>query len=160
MGMYTEFHFNVKLIKGIPEEVLNTLNYMLLPMNEQSGLASLPEHPLFQTARWTHMLKMDSYYFDSDTHSTLRLDKSSVNYYLNIRCNLKNYSQEIQKFLAWILPSCGCFGGEFLGFYRYEEMDTPVLIFYPETVQEKPYPLVNEKVIKINTHLFEGYKYE
>ncbi len=161
--MYTEFHFNVCLVKDVPKEVLNTLNYMLLSINERcvmGELVNLPKHPLFLTDRWTYMLRSDSYYFDSDTHSTLRFDRSSGKYYLGIKCNLKNYCQEIQKFLDWIIPYCRYSGGESLGFYRYEESDTPTLIFYPETVQEKPYPLVNEKIIKINKHLFKGYEYK
>ena len=74
---------------------------------------------------------MDSYYFDADTHSTLRFDDISDSYRLCIRCNLKNYSDEIQKFIDWIIPFLDKYEGEFLGFYRYEETEVPTLVYMP-----------------------------
>jgi hypothetical protein len=68
MGMYTEFHFNVELKKNVPINVINTLKYML---DNSLQKPKLPIHPLFSTSRWHFMLKSDSYYFSSDTHSTL-----------------------------------------------------------------------------------------
>ncbi len=131
MGMYTEFHFNVELKKDIPQEVINILNFML---NKKEALSpQLPDHPLFQTHRWRVMLRCDSYYFPADTHSTLRFDDIGKSYYLCIRCNLKNYDNEIEKFIDWIMPYLSHFSGDFLGFYRYEETEQPTLIFMKET---------------------------
>lgn len=75
------------------------------------------------------MLRCDSYYFDADTHSTLRFDDISDSYYLCIRTNLKNYGQEIRHFVDWIMPYLDKFEGEFLGFSRYEETEEPTLIY-------------------------------
>ena len=129
MGMYTEFHFNVKLKKDVPQNVVDVLNFMLL---ETKAEPSLPEHPLFATDRWRVMLVMDSYYFHADTHSTLRFDDISRAYYLCIRCNLKNYNSEIEKFVSWITPYLDEWPGDFLGFSRYEGTEQPTLLFMAE----------------------------
>lgn len=126
MGMYTEFHYNTQLKEDIPQDVLSILQFML---GEDERCPTLPKHPLFNTSRWDYMLRCDSCYFDADTHSTLRFDDSSNAYYLCIRCNLKNYDDEIEHFINWIHPYIDKFKGEFLGFYRYESNDQPTLIF-------------------------------
>lgn len=124
--MYTEFHFNSALKKNTPNEVIDTLKFML---GETENLVK-QSHPLFDTERWEYMLRMDSYYFDADTHSTLRFDEIAKQYYLCVRCNLKNYNGEIKKFLDWIFPYLDKMEGEFVGFSRYEEFEEPTLIYY------------------------------
>lgn len=125
MGMYTEFHFNSALREDVPVEVLEVLKYML---GEREDKPATPADPLFNTERWRYMLQSDSYYFDADTHSTLRHDWQG-SWYLCIRCNLKNYCSEIEKFVAWIRPYLDKHKGDFLGFYRYEEDEHPTLIY-------------------------------
>lgn len=123
MGMYTEFHFNSE-IKDDPV-VLSVLGYML---DNTKPKPTLPDHSLFECGRWPYMLNNDSYYFDADTHSTLRYDDCGC-WYLCIRCNLKNYNKEIQLFIDWIMPYLERYEGEFLGFYRYEETEEPTLLY-------------------------------
>jgi hypothetical protein len=131
MGMYTELHFNSELKKDTPEEVINVLKYMVGDIEEEPEISS---HPLFGDTRWRFMLRGDSYYFDADTHSTLRFDDISDDYYLCIRCNFKNYDDEIEKFIDWIMPYLEKYEeGDFLGFYRYEETEEPTLIYYKPT---------------------------
>lgn len=134
MSMYTEFHFNVELKQeGQPWIVRKTLEFMLADLSGKADLNFIPpEHPLFETPGWRYMLIRDSYYFDADTYSTLRWDGISKSYYLCIRCNLKNYGQEIQKFIDWIMPYIDAPDGEFLGFYRYEESQDPTLVHCTE----------------------------
>ena len=129
MGMYTELHYNVELIENVPEEVLDVLRHMLYTGEEMLPEPPLPDHALFESDRWHYMLVMDSYYFSGDTHSTLRYDDISKEYTLSIRCNLKNYDNEIEKFIDWIHPYIAKEVGDFLGFWRYEEVNTPTLIF-------------------------------
>lgn len=126
MGMYTELHFNSRLKRDAPKNVIGILKYML---DKRESLPALPEHPLFKTDEWRFMLKVGSYYFDADTHSTLRFDENIGSYYLCVRGNLKNYDHEIQHFISWITPYLDKYEGEFLGFYRYEEDEEPTLIY-------------------------------
>lgn len=74
MGMYTAIHFYSELKKDVPNEVIEILEYMLDFDNKPEP--KLPDHPLFKTERWRFMLVCDSYYFDEDTYSALRLDHS------------------------------------------------------------------------------------
>jgi len=127
MGMYTEFHFNVNLNKDVPQEVVDVLAYMVRE-DYTTPRPPTPEHKLFKTHRWEVMLLMDSYYFAADTYSTLRSDDIGGDLYLCIRCNLKNYDQEIELFVDWIRPYIHAEEGDFLGFSRYEESEDPELI--------------------------------
>ena len=128
MGMYTEFHFNASLKENTPIEIIEVLQTML---GDEKVLLNTLKHPLFTTkdSRWRFMLQCDSYCFDADTHSTLRYDDIGKSYYLCIRCNLKNYENEIENFVDWIKPYLDKQKGDFLGFSRYEETEQPTLIF-------------------------------
>jgi len=127
--MYTEFHFNVELPKDTTPKIIALLEHMLKGDTCKKYPFELPDHDLFKTQRWDYMLRCDSYYFSADTHSTLRFDTVSDSYYLCIRCNLKNYGNEIEEFIDWIMPYLVELQGEFLGFYRSEESDEPTLIY-------------------------------
>lgn len=126
MGMYTEFHYNVKLIKQIPPDLFKILQYMVGDIEERPSV--IPNHELFSCARWEYMLQCDSFYFVAQTNSEISWDEFG-NAYLGIRCNLKNYGGEIEKFCNWIRPYIKAFDGDFLGFSRYEESETPKLIY-------------------------------
>lgn len=124
MGMYTELVLGVQIEDN--EKVIQTLRYMLNETEYQPEW----EHELFKTDRWEYMLKCDSYYFDGQTDSKLFIDdlyKDKPMYYLNVRCNLKNYDGEIRKFLDWLYPYIKTYG--FLGYERYEECEEPTLIY-------------------------------
>ena len=125
MGMYTELNICVE-IANVPK-VIDVLKYMLHDIDDKPELF---EHKLFETPRWEYMLCCDSYYFDGQTDSKLFRDDLCENhsmYYLNVRCNLKNYSSEIELFLDWLSPYIKTEG--FLGYMRYEEDENPTLIY-------------------------------
>lgn len=125
MGMYTELNIGVR-IYPIPT-VVQKLNYMLGEDTEDVHI----EHPLFtDQTRWKYMLLSDSYYFDGKSDSKLFIDNlypDEPMYFLNVRCNLKNYKEEIEKFMDWLCPYIETEG--FLGYKRYEEDDDPTLIY-------------------------------
>lgn len=125
MGMYTELHLNSALKADVPTSVLDKLKFMLGETEVDTAI----DHPLFSTERWKFMLRCDSYYFDADTHSTLRYDDIAGHCYLCIQTNLKNYGGEIEKFVDWIMPYLDKYEGDFLGYSRYEENEKPDLIF-------------------------------
>lgn len=121
MGMYTELVLGVELKQD--EKVLDILRYML---GDTEICPEYPKHPLFDTDRWHMMLVCDSYYFDGHTDSSLDIDRIGV-CTLNVRSNLKNYCEEIDKFLNWLAPYIRSYG--FIGYTRYEEDDDPLLIY-------------------------------
>jgi hypothetical protein len=133
MGMYTELHFNSELRKDVPDDVVAILRHMT---GQAPKPAVLPDHPLFaDDTRWSIMLESDSYYFDADTISTMRFDEVSNQWVLCIRCNFKNYCDEAAKFIDWVSPYLDKFPGDFLGFYRYEEVQIPTLIYHKDFVR-------------------------
>ena len=122
MGMYTELNIGVQIIGD--SNVIQKLNYML----DETVQDVVIDHPLFKTNRWRHMLLSDSYYFDGQTDSKLIYDPiGNGAYYLNVRCNLKDYDGEIKHFLNWLCPYIATEG--FLGYTRYEEDYVPTLIY-------------------------------
>jgi hypothetical protein len=126
--MYTELVMAIELKKDVPSQVIKVLSYMV----GENGVepANLPNHPLFKTPRWSFMLNSDSYYFDGITHSELEEDNLFPDhpyYYLSVRCNLKNYDEEIEKFIDWITAFTESSG--FVGYKRYEEDEEPTLIY-------------------------------
>lgn len=133
MGMYTEFHFNAELLPSVPhDEIVGVLNFMLGGEESDQSYAkrsARPAHRLFDSPRWRWMLQCDSYCFAADTHSTLRYDDIAGAYYLCVRCNLKDYGNEIELFVDWIRPYLCASKGDFLGFSRYEENEQPDLIY-------------------------------
>lgn len=127
MGMYTEFHFNVKLKKDVPEDVIEVLRFMTADRDKPERL---PNHPLFRDdTRWGYMLTCDSYYFPMTVATSLLYDNIAKGYFLSVRSNFKNYNNEIDKFLNWIIPYVADYHDNFLGFYRYEEAEEPTLIY-------------------------------
>lgn len=125
MGMYTELVMACELKNNVPEDVIETLKYMT---GKIDYLATVPIHDLFQTSRWEWMLRSSSYYFDGITNSILKYDDISKTYRLTVRCDLKNYDNEIQEFLNWIQPYSNTYG--FVGYTRYEEAENPTLIYF------------------------------
>lgn len=124
MGMYTELVLGIEIEDN--DKIIQTLRYML----GETEYQPVDDHELFKTDRWDYMLKCDSYYFDGQTDSKLYMDdlyEDNPKYYLNVRCNLKNYGNEINKFLDWLNPYIKTFG--FLGYLRYEEDENPTLIY-------------------------------
>jgi hypothetical protein len=128
MGTYTEFHFNVRLCEDTPKRIINLLKDMIYGDREYKEIKT-PSHPLFTNSqRWYGMLTCDSYYFAADTISTLRFDDLAKQYFLCIRCNLKNYDDEIENFIDWIDPYVEAKSRSFLGFSRPENSEEPIII--------------------------------
>lgn len=130
MGMYTELVCAFELKDDTPENVIKVLGAMCNGDTDLLDENDIPNHELFETQRWRFMLRSDSYYFDGDTNSTLRKD-DIAGWIATIRCNLKNYKNEIEKFIDWIEKYI-LYAGEgeyFIGYSRYEEDKQPKLIY-------------------------------
>lgn len=128
MGMYTELNIGVKLYeKAIEDGVVDILEYMTGQRDVKTD--PLPNHPLFETPRWDIMLNCGSAYFMGQPDSKVIRSKydPDEDIWLNVRSNLKNYDYEIELFLDWIQPYIEY--EEFIGYMRYEEFDSPMLIY-------------------------------
>ncbi len=132
MGMYTEFRYVARLKDNLPPDVLRVLEVMLGDSGVDS-LPAMPDHPLFQdvsAGRWQWMLRCSAPYFDAATHSVMWYDTAITQRFLNVQCSLKNYEEEIEKFVDWMAPYIDAVEGDFLGYSRYEEDREPTLIYH------------------------------
>ena len=132
MGMYTELNISVEV--KADENTRAILEYMV-GAGEGELTVKLPKNPLFLSPRWAYMLCSDSFYFDHTAQSSL-VDRETWNEeehdtrILNVRCDLKNYEDEIEHFLQWIYTFTTTRG--FIGYMRYEERANPTLIYFTE----------------------------
>lgn len=104
MVMYTQLVLGVDLVKDVPEEVVRILKYMCGQKEDQ--FETLPDHPLFKCKGWSYILNYTSSYFQGNTDSKVYYHNYyGENYYsLNVRCNFKNYEDELEHFLNWLSP--------------------------------------------------------
>lgn len=127
MGMYTDFCFDVIIRSDVPDNVVAILNQMR--DHDASFDKILPDHPFFRCDRWAQIGHGCSAYFPAEPRFIFEKESLSNDYVLNLRCNLKNYDDEIKHFIDWIKPYVDASPGEFLGFYRYEESAHPTLVY-------------------------------
>ena len=128
MGYYTAIHFDGKLKRNIPEHVIKTLKYMLdayatletsrdqipFPLNEDGNPS-----PLAHTDRWNSLFVMSSAYFHAETESYMQQVRDDT--YLHVVANLKNYDDEIEKFMCWIAPFIEAEANSWIGFALTED---------------------------------------
>lgn len=124
MGMYTEIYVKATFNSTTPQEVIDIISYM---MGDGDCPSSLPEHELFQCARWDFMLRCCSYYHIPKAVGEFFKDDIATDHYLVVRSDLKNYDNEIQKFFDWVSPYVeqNCDDKTFLGYSLYEECNIP-----------------------------------
>lgn len=143
MGMYTAISLGIELRKDTPDEVTELLRCMVYGNYGGQVGCKIPDHPFFVCTRWQSLFRMDSYYFDYQTNWSFDLDEITRTWHLSGVSNLKNYDNEIDKFLDWInqyihQAACG-----HLGWTRYEEDIYPRLIMRTARTDESRIFLVN-----------------
>ncbi len=125
MGMYTEAIFKFELTSP-PDNVRNVIEYLFGDREKVPG--DLPDHDFFKCPRWEQVGSMSSFY-----HTPFALSQvwspewKHQDMYVFSRFDMKNYNNEIQKFLHWIAPyisSCE----DVIGWYWYEESEEPSLL--------------------------------
>lgn len=120
MGMYTEIYVNVDLKPDVPEEVLAVLRAMCGGEDK----AALEEKP----GRWSMLFGNGSYYTPLTSCANLTFDKIRNGWSLLGKGDIKNYENEIEAFFAWLMPWVDGEEGDFIGYKRYEESQTPELV--------------------------------
>lgn len=128
MGMYTELIFSAELDGDMPVDIVKTIKHMC---GQGDKPDVLPNHELFETDRWSLLLTGSSYYFVDSIVPVFRFDDICEDWRLTTRSNIKNYDNEIQKFLDWIKPYIRDGSGE-RGFYAivcYEEQAEPTIYY-------------------------------
>jgi hypothetical protein len=122
MGMYTELDLKVAIEnEPIVVDILKDLS------NGSITVKNRLDHPFFKTDRCNMIGRCGSYYFDGQPYIQFRYDKIAKCWFLTTCFNLKNYNQEIEKFLDWLCPFILTEG--YIGTYWYEEQEEPMNIY-------------------------------
>jgi hypothetical protein len=117
MGMYTEMVLKCEVSTDLQaEEVLQYL------FNDGDFPSSIPDHDFFNCSRWEGIGKSCSYYHVPFATSGYREG------YIFSRSDLKNYEDEIAKFIDWLSPYIVRPGRTCIGWSWYEEDAEPTLI--------------------------------
>ena len=123
MGMYTELYIRCSLKSDTPKCVIETLRAMT------DGTA---ETTPFGDGRRPYMFRTSSFYHHPSPVSRMDYIDYTDQWYLFVRCDLKNYENEIEDFLCWIKPFIDAIPGEYIGHTFYEEDDIPTNLIYGE----------------------------
>ena len=128
MGMYTQLFLDLTLKKDIPTEIIDVLNGMV------NGDCDYWKDK--QRLNWC--FNSSSYYFNNNHYSHLIFDKIGEDYRLLVLCDFKNYDNEIETFIDWLLPFIedDYIGDDFIGYHRYEEDREPTLLYLSELKKE------------------------
>ncbi|AGO48479.1 hypothetical protein Phi18:1_gp32 [Cellulophaga phage phi18:1] len=126
MGMYTELIFGAELKQDTPENVIESLKYMMGDVEEKPENFPLPD------GRCEWLFKGSSYYFGiNQAVSSMWFDNISKSWSISTRSNIKNYGDEIESFLEWIKPYIDSGSGcrDMYAIVTYEESDTPDIYY-------------------------------
>lgn len=129
MGMYTELILGCKLKKDTPEDVIQILKFLV---GDGEKPKALPCHEFFTSARWDIALTMSSYYFAiCESLQKFWKDKISETWIISTRSNIKNYDNEIEKFLDWLKPYIHQGSGQrnFFAISCYEASEEPTIYY-------------------------------
>lgn len=132
--MYTELIFGAAIdTTRLTDVDLKALEYLFKPEIDWDDVPQeLPDHPFFKCDRWGAITRCSSCYFAViQNPSIYHIDSIPKRLELSSRANLKNYDNEIEKFLDWIHPHIeqGSGDRDFYAIVCYEEQDKPTIYY-------------------------------
>ena len=126
MGMYTELIFGASFKKDTPDQVIQSIKYMLGERKEKPSDFPLPE------GRCEWLFQSGSFYFAVDKPvNEFWYDNIKEAWTLSVRGNIKNYAQEIETFLEWVKPYIkkGAGAKNMYAIVMYEESEEPQIYY-------------------------------
>lgn len=122
MGMYTEYNFRFELKKN------PALSKFFTEWFGNGEVEAFDDHAFFKTSRWLSMPFSSSCYFPT-TASKSGVQWQWDNLHVTLVGSMKNYGDEIGKFIEWISPHVDGYneGKTFLGYTLYEEDEEPTV---------------------------------
>ena len=125
MGMYTELIFGASLKPDTPGRLFDSLQYM---MGNEPKPVDFPLHG----DRYDGLFIRSSYLFGvCEPVSRMWFDHIGKNWRLCVRCNIKNYFNEIEQFLDWIKPhiESGSGNRNMYAIVTYEQASEPTIYY-------------------------------
>ena len=132
MGYYTEFVFAASLKEDTPDEIIDILKMVVCGPPEDVDIDVDIDHPFFKCDRWRWFGSRTSQYFGyTQPLSCVKYDQIAHQWMVSIRCSLKNYTGEIEKFVDWLMPWIEGGSGEcgLLGYSIPEDGVVPTLFY-------------------------------
>lgn len=112
MRMYTELVLRCEIKKDTPENVLNLIRNMLDGGSRETNFDPIQ---LFGE-RGDRFLRSASYYHHPVNYGGLEESADFSGPQFFVRCDCKNYDNEIERFIVWLTPYIESDEGEFLGY--------------------------------------------
>ncbi len=130
MGMYTELYISAQVKpEGRHKEAFLRLFTQENTEHALQDYADLHEAFTLSRIQFGMIPAGCSHYFLPMSTHKCEWNKISEAYSLTFRCDLKNYENEIETFLDWLMPMIDAYEGEHIGHMRYEEADEPTLLY-------------------------------
>lgn len=129
MGMYTELVLKCQIKDNLPDDVRAVLKHLFKEGDEPK---SLPDHAFFKCPRWMMIGQCSSFYHHPAALSdywTGHGNDDNRGGYIFSRSDLKNYDDEIAKFIDWVMPYIDEMDGQCIGWSWYEEETEPTLLY-------------------------------
>ena len=123
--MYTELIFGASLKSNTPTDVINAISYMIGEPTDKPSNYPFDDNDM-------DVLLSSSYYFGvSLPVRKFWYDTITESWCLSTRSNVKNYSNEIERFLEWIKPyiESGSGNREMYAIVIYEDAETPTIYY-------------------------------
>lgn len=134
MGMYTKVSFIIPIKHETPKEIKDILVALIEDDLEKNQ--NLPNHPFFETARYSYFAQCNSFYFTGTSNSSIQYPYRHWRDYelkddivLHIDSDSKHYDNEIPLFLDWVKSYMEKPKSGFIGYTFYEEDERPTLWF-------------------------------
>jgi len=130
MGMYTELYISALVkVSGRDKEAFLRLFTNENTDNQLAAFADL--HDAFKLSRVQFGMIPGgcSHYFVPMSTCQCEWNEIADAYCLTFRCDLKNYEDEIETFMDWLMPHIDAEPGEHIGHMRYENDDAPTLLY-------------------------------
>lgn len=125
MGMYTELVLKCEVRGDAPDLVKQAVRHLF---NNEDAPAELPDHEFFSCHRWEWIGSGSSAYHHPEAVKSLVKYDWSEDINIFSRSDLKDYDDEISKFIDWIAPYLSAPGETCIGWKWYEEDEKPTLI--------------------------------
>jgi hypothetical protein len=127
--MYTEMLLTCDLKRDTRKDIIEWLEAMVDDSKEWDDVEKLSPNEMVRT-RFREGLLGGSYYFYGQPMMEFEYDQISKTYHLTVLTNIKNYENDIGRFINMLTPYIKALKEDMLGYIRYEEDRLPTVMMW------------------------------